>query len=173
MELSKRYENFPLWIIIVSNMQSLLVYALGFLILLNIAWFVAGCYLLFILFLEYRIVSKHCVDCYYFGKACGFGKGRISALFFKQGPAAHFCSQKFTWKDLIPDMLVSLIPLIAGIILLILHFDIILLISILLIVVLITAGNSFVRGDLTCKFCRQKDIGCPAEQLFSKKTTTI
>jgi hypothetical protein len=25
-----------------------------------------------------------------------------------------------------------------------------------------------VRGQLACKYCKQRELGCPAEQLFSK-----
>jgi hypothetical protein len=30
-------------------------------------------------------------------------------------------------------------------------------------------GNGLVRGSLACKYCKQREIGCPAEQLFNKK----
>ncbi|MFH1684097.1 MAG: hypothetical protein ABIA67_04360 [Candidatus Margulisiibacteriota bacterium] len=29
----------------------------------------------------------------------------------------------------------------------------------------------YLRGSLACKFCKQRELGCPAEQLFSKKPT--
>jgi hypothetical protein len=110
------------------------------------------------------------VDCYYFGKTCGFGKGRISALFFKKGDVSKFCSQPMTWKDMIPDMLVMLLPVLSGIVLIILHFNLFILLSIIGLVILATFGNSYIRGSLTCKYCKQKELGCPADQLFNKKT---
>jgi hypothetical protein len=30
-------------------------------------------------------------------------------------------------------------------------------------------GNGFIRVSLACKFCRQRELGFPAEQLFDKK----
>jgi hypothetical protein len=70
---------------------------------------------------------------------------------------------------MIPDLLVTLVPLIIGIILLIIKFDFILLFAAILLVVLTTSGNGFIRGSLTCKYCKQREIGCPAEKLFSKE----
>jgi hypothetical protein len=34
-------------------------------------------------------------------------------------------------------------------------------------------GNAMLRGSLACKYCKQKELGCKAEQLFNKgKKTT-
>jgi|WetSurMetagenome_2_1015567.scaffolds.fasta_scaffold01513_10 hypothetical protein len=169
METAKTYENFPAWIPVVSNSVTILIWAAGFVIMLRLGWVAAAVYLAFVASLEYRLISRHCVNCYYWGRTCGFGQGRLSELLFKKGDSEKFCSGGFSWKDMIPDLLVSLVPLAAGIFLLILRFDLLLLVALLLIVALSTAGNSFVRGSLACKFCRQREIGCPAEKLFSEK----
>jgi hypothetical protein len=138
-------------------------------IILSLSWIAAILYLLFILALEFRLIRKHCVNCYYWGKTCGFGKGRLSSLFFKKGDPSKFCEKSFTWKDMIPDLLISLIPLLIAIALMIIKFNLILLFATILIIALTTIGNGFIRGNLTCKYCKQREIGCPAEQLFSKK----
>jgi len=169
MEITKPHDNFPLRIVILSNTVSILVYFSGFIITLSLSWIAAILYLLFILALEFRLLSKHCVNCYYWGKTCGFGKGRLSSLFFKKGDPSKFCEKSFTWKDMIPDLLISLIPLLIAIALMIIKFNIILLFATIIIIALTTIGNGFIRGNLTCKYCKQREIGCPAEQLFSKK----
>jgi hypothetical protein len=74
-----------------------------------------------------------------------------------------------TWRDMAPDMLVTLAPMLAGIVMLVMDFDALYLSAIILMVLLATAGNGLVRGRLTCAFCRQRELGCPAERLFSKK----
>jgi hypothetical protein len=74
-----------------------------------------------------------------------------------------------SWKDMIPDLLVSLVPLIIGIVLMIIKFDFILLFASVILIVLTTSGNGFIRGNLTCKYCKQRELGCPAEKLFSKE----
>ncbi|RPH33753.1 MAG: hypothetical protein EHM93_03705 [Bacteroidales bacterium] len=168
METIKTYDRFPSWIVATSNLLSLLIYGLGFAILLLINTLLASIYLAFVLSLEIRIIRNHCINCYYYGKTCGFGKGRISALLFKKGDSSRFCTMKITWKDMIPDMLVVIIPLIVGIILLIKDFDYKILIAIALLLFLATMGNGFVRGTLTCKYCKQREIGCPADKLFNK-----
>jgi hypothetical protein len=169
MNKTLTYEKFPSWIVIITNLFSVSTYFLGVFIVLRLGWIAVTLYLAFILFLEYRLLSKHCVNCYYWGKVCGFGKGRISFWFFKKGDVSKFCAKEMTWKDMIPDLLVSLVPFIIGIVYLIISFDIILLIAVLLLVVLSTAGNGFIRGSLTCKYCKQKELGCPAESLFNKE----
>ena len=169
MEITKPHDNFPLRIVILSNTVSILVYFSGFIITLSLSWIAAILYLLFILALEFRLLSKHCVNCYYWGKTCGFGKGRLSSLFFKKGDPSKFCEKSFTWKDMIPDLLISLIPLIIAIAVIIIKFNLILLFATIILITLTTIGNGFIRSNLTCKYCKQREIGCPAEQLFSKK----
>jgi hypothetical protein len=167
METSKTFENFPLWIVLQSNFVSLSIYALGFLIIFKLGLVFSLLFLLYILTLEYRLL-RSCTNCFYWGKTCGFGKGRLSALFFKKGDSSKFCGKEISWRYMIPDILVSLIPLIVGIILLIIEFDLLLLSALLLILILTTAGSGYIRGKLTCNFCRQREIGCPAFVLFNK-----
>ena len=168
MEATKTYSNFPFWIVILSNLVSILIYFSGFTILIRLGWIAAGLYLVYIMAFEYRLISSHCVNCFYWGKTCGFGKGRISSLFFKRGDPSKFCSNQFSWKDMIPDLMISLVPLLTGIVLMIIRFDFRLLVAALIIILLSSVGNGFIRGNLTCKYCKQREAGCPAEKLFQK-----
>lgn len=168
MKTVKYYENFPVWIVILSNLVALSIYGLGFLIMIKLGVIASFFYLIYVAILEFRLLNSHCVNCYYWGKTCGFGKGRLSSIFFKRGDISKFCAKDFTWKDMIPDLLLTLIPVATGIYLLIVNFDIIILIAIILLIILTTAGNGFIRGQLACKFCKQGELGCPAEKLFNK-----
>jgi len=168
MERTQKYDNYPLWIVIMSNFVSLSIYGLGFIIMIRLGWIFSILYLVFIMILEYRLVRKHCIDCFYWGKTCGFGKGRLSSLLFKKGDTSRFCANEMTWKNMIPDLLVSLLPFAIGTILLIIKFDVILLFALTILIVLSTAGNGFIRGTLTCRYCKQKELGCPADRLFNK-----
>jgi energy-coupling factor transporter transmembrane protein EcfT len=168
METIKRYENYPIGIVILSNVVSLGIYVIGFLIIFRVGLVLSILYLLFILSLEYRLLRYHCTNCFYWGRICGFGKGRLSSWFFKRGDTSQFCMKGFTWKDMIPDLLVSLIPFVIGIIILILKFDIMLLSALLMLVLLTTTGNGYIRGTLTCRYCKQGELGCPADLLFNK-----
>lgn len=152
-----------------SNLVSISIYGLGFAILFRLGLLFAILYLIYILIFELRLIKNHCTDCYYWGKTCGFGKGKISSWIFKKGDSSRFCSKSMTWKDIIPDMLISLIPIIVGVILLIIKFQYILLVGLLLLFLLTTIGNGYIRGSLTCKYCKQKELGCPADKLFNKE----
>jgi hypothetical protein len=161
-------ENYPLAIVIGANLLSLLIYVIGAVILFqfSIVWVIG--YVIFILLLEFRLLGGHCVDCYYYGKTCAFGKGRLSSLFFQRGNPEKFSRMKITWKDIVPDFLVFMIPILAGILLLIQEFSWTFLILIIALFLLGFLGNALVRGQLACRYCKQREIGCPAEQLFNK-----
>lgn len=164
----EKYENFPVGIVLLSNAVSLAIYALGIFIMFQVGWLLALLFFLYVLALEIRLIKYHCVNCYYWGKTCGFGQGRVSAWFFKKGESAKFCQHEMKWKDLIPDLLVSLLPVVTGVIILIISFDLIVLMAIVLLVLLTTKGNEVIRGSYACKYCKQREIGCPAEKLFQK-----
>jgi hypothetical protein len=165
---TKCFENYPLSIVLVSNLLNILIYAIGFYIILGFGLVYSVIYLLYCMFLEFRVLRKSCVNCYYYGKYCSFGRGKLAGLLFKKG-SKKFDEDKISWKNLIPDFLVSLIPIIAGIVLLIIDFSWLILVLIILLIILMSFGNGFVRGQLACKYCKQRELGCPAEKLFSKK----
>ncbi len=169
MKQPKTFENYPCSTIFISNLFSILTYLTGAYIILQIGILWMILYLLYILGLEINLMKKGCVRCYYYGKSCAFGKGKLSAILFKKGNPKAFTNKKITWKDIIPDFFVSIIPIITGIVILTLKFNWLILVLIILLISLASAGNEFVRGSLACKFCKQREIGCPAEQLFKKK----
>ena len=162
------FENYPCWIILISNLVSIAIYLIGAFIIYQLGTIWLLFYLFYIFGLEIRLMKRSCANCYYYGKYCAFGKGKISSLFFKRGNSHKFIKDKITWKDILPDFLVSIIPIIAGIVLLILNFNWLIISLIVLLIILTSAGNGFVRGSLACKFCKQREIGCPAEQLFNR-----
>jgi hypothetical protein len=166
---SKAYDSYPGSTVILSNLVTFSIYILGLLIILKIWWVLFFIYLGFILAMEVRLIRSHCTICYYWGRICGFGKGKLSSLFFKKGDTLKFCKDRVTWKDMVPDLIISLLPVVAGIILLILKFNILLFIALVILIVLISAGNAYVRKQLTCSYCKQRELGCPAEKLFSKE----
>jgi hypothetical protein len=163
------FENYPVGFIIASNLVSLLIYIIGAFLLYELRPLLVIPYFLFILLLEYRLLSGHCTDCWYYGKACAFGKGGLSARLFKKGRPEDFCGKQITWKDVVPDFLVFIVPVVAGIVLLLTSFRVLVLTLVIALLVLGFLGNAIVRGQLACRFCRQREIGCPAVQMFEKK----
>lgn len=161
------YESYPLRTVFISNLLSISICAIGFYILLQIGLIFSLIYLLYFIFLEIRVMKKSCTKCYYYGKCCAFGMGKLARLFFKK-EKRKLAERKICWKDLFPDLLLSLIPIVAGIVVLIIHFSWIILLLIFLLIVFSSFGNGFVRGKLACRHCKQKELGCPAEKLFDK-----
>ena len=147
------------------------MYALGATILSGFGTIAAALYLLYCLGVEINVVRKSCVDCYYYGKWCAFGKGRVAPLLFKQGDGKRFTSRCMSWKELAPDMLVPLFPLIGGIALLIISFSWSIIAMLAALATLSFYGNYIVRSKIACKYCKQREIGCPAERFFNKKLT--
>lgn len=161
-------ENFPLRMVAVSDTVMLGIYAIGAYIMFDICHVWGWLYLLYCLAVEIRVMRASCIHCYYFGKWCGMGKGRFAAVFFKKGDPVRFLEKQITWASLLPDFLVSLVPFIAGIYLLLTGFNWLMLILLAALFFLTTTGNGFVRSNIACKFCKQGELGCPAEKLFAK-----
>jgi hypothetical protein len=166
----KSYENYPTWIMLVCTMVPLSIYVIGAAILSGFNLWVSGAFLLFCLWLEVRVMQKSCINCYYYGKNCGTGKGRLCALLFKQGDPQRFAAKEATWKDIVPDFLVSLLPLIGGIALSFPDFSWLRVILLVLLIALSSGGTAAMRGNLLCKYCEQGRLGCPAAKLFEKAT---
>ena len=132
-------------------------------------WPLAAAYLLLLVALEAKLLRASCVHCAYFGKACFCGKGAISGKLFRRADPPRFSVREVSWLSLLPDLLVVFIPLCVGLFLLFRQFDGGLLLLMAALVLLAFPGNGFVRSQLACAHCRQRELGCPAEKLFNKR----
>jgi hypothetical protein len=166
--MQSNYENYPFWMMAVSNAVSISIYAIGLFIMYQSGTVFALIYLCYCILVEINLYRKSCVNCYYYGRLCGFGKGKVCSFIFPKGDPEKFIERKLTWKDLIPDMLVLIIPLVGGIISLFLHFNWIIIVALIFILFLSFMGNAFVRRTFSCKYCKQKELGCPAAQFFNQ-----
>jgi hypothetical protein len=168
MKTIKTYETFPVWMPLLSNIISLSIYVIGALILAGFGTGLVVLYVLYCVGVEVRVMKKSCVDCYYYGKDCGIGKGRLCALLFKKGEPSRFSRTEVSWVALLPDFLVPIFPLVGGIVLLIRNFSLRLAALVAILLLFSTAGNAAVRSLYACKYCKQRELGCSAEKLFSK-----
>lgn len=166
--MQSAFERYPLGIIVLSNGLSILIYTLALFILYQLGIIFAILFFCYCVFLEIRLYRSGCVNCYYYGKLCGFGKGKVCSFFFSRGNPERFNEKKLTWKDMIPDMLILFIPFAGGIFSLFLSFSWIILSAVIVIIFLSLFGNAFIRGSFSCKYCKQKELGCPASELFSQ-----
>ncbi|NVM54858.1 MAG: hypothetical protein HWN66_14235 [Candidatus Helarchaeota archaeon] len=171
MEEDSCYENYPSWIPILSNSVSISIYIIGAYILLGFGILWSILYLIYCLVMEILVLKRSCVHCYYYGKICAFGRGKLCSKLFKKGDPQKFIEREISWLDLLPDFMVIIIPIVSGIILLILNFSWILLILLILTFILFFVGTAAIRGSLACKHCKQRELGCPAAKAFFKENT--
>jgi hypothetical protein len=162
------FENFPWWMVLICNGVGLAIYAIGFLLMVRLGIVWGGLYAAYCVWMEWRLLSGSCRSCYYFGKRCGFGKGRLCSWFFNQRSEPTLCTKRLSWRDVAPDFMVSLIPLGAGITILVWSFSWPVLLLVVTLAFLGSVGTGLVRGQVACKYCQQRELGCPAEQYFSK-----
>jgi len=162
------YENYPWRIAFFGIGLSLITYALGAFVLSRIGAIASALYLAFCTFVEVLVLRGSCAHCYYYGKTCGFGRGRLCPVLFRRGNPAKFLERAATMRDLLPDLLVTAVPVVTGTFLLVRRFDWFVLAAMLAMLLLASAGNEYVRRSLTCRHCAQRELGCPADKLLNK-----
>ena len=167
------FRDYPAWMIVVSNGLTLSVYALGAGIMARVGGPPLAIYLLFLLVLEVNLLAKSCTHCFYYGRRCFSGKGVICSWWFKRGDPAKVAAREVSWVWILPDLLVTLVPLGVGVALLMGAFDWYLLGLMVGLVSLAFPGNGLVRSKLACCHCHQRELGCPAEKLFRKRNASV
>lgn len=165
------YENFPIKIAVLAILVSIISYIIGAYILKQLPYglYFAVIYLIYCLCMELMIVFRSCKNCYYHGKVCGLGKGRIAPLFTKKGDPKKFTDRDMSTFSLIPDFLVVIIPIVAAVYLLLTSFSWTILILLFVLGVLFFGGTGMIRGNFACKYCKQRILGCPADKIFNKE----
>jgi len=167
------YEKFPAPIVLLSNLLSVSIYGIGAYLMAGLGVWSLAAYILYCGWIELRLLRHSCVNCCYYGQTCAFGKGRLCALLFRQGDPQRFAQSPISWSDLLPDFAVSLIPAAAAVVQLVTDFRWATLALLAALLVLTSWGNAVVRGSFACRHCRQREIGCPAEKLFSKSSKPL
>jgi hypothetical protein len=171
MNDSQIYERFPLWIVVTCNLVSWLIYAFGTYIMATVWIWLVIPYLSYVLWLEVRLLRTGCVDCAYYGRTCAFGRGKLCALAFGRRDPDRFGAREVSWAQVLPDLLVSILPLIGGILLLVLReWDWLVAGLLVALFALAFGGTAYVRGSLACKHCEQRTLGCPAYDLFGGRS---
>lgn len=164
------YDQYPARVVLLSVLHTLLLYATGAAIILAAGPLWALLYLAFCVWSEYRVLGGSCVNCVYYGKACAFGRGILCSWLFRQGDPAKFNARPITWASLVPDLLVSLLPLAVGAAVLVRSWSWLVMGLMVLLIVLAFPVTGAIRSQLACAHCRQRQCGCPAERLFGKTT---
>ncbi|WP_455463327.1 hypothetical protein [Candidatus Hodarchaeum mangrovi] len=162
-----KVESYSIQAVCSTASLTIISYALGILLL----WIFHPIFgiLYFLLCISSLIVSMklRCCYCYYYGKLCNMGLGKVASRFFKKGQPIEFQNP----KKVIPTAIISfgtlLIPLGFGIILIFLDFSLIPILLTLSYIGVAILPNFIIRGH-TCEQCMQSGLGCPAYDQMSK-----
>ena len=104
-----------------------------------------------------------CPYCYYFGKNCPSGFGKISSKIFKKGESLEFTNS----KNVIPVAFISVVvmfaPIILSIIDLVDEFSVPLLILLIIYIIISIPISGKIR-QRDCAHCKQGELGCPANR---------
>ena len=164
------FDSYPLWTVILANILLLAVYVAGIYIIFTLSLITGILYVIYIVLLEFYYLKEGCTCCCYYGKLCAFGKGSISALFFKKGDPGKFCERELGFKDFIPQVLVVLIPLVVGTAIIISRgFDLLFFVVVIYPVFSWFVINPILYGKFACVHCKQGGICCPALKFFIKE----
>jgi hypothetical protein len=169
MREEKFYAEYPWWIVIVANLHTISMYAVGASLIGHFGRLYLLLYLGLCVWVEIKVLRGSCAACCYYGKRCAFGKGLLCSRVLPKKEPNELPSKVVVWKDLLPDFMVVIIPAAAGLFLFIAQFHWSLLFQWLLLLILFSFGNAWIRGSLACPFCLRKKEGCPALELFEKK----
>ena len=170
MNVKKLYdrgvERYPLGWIIGQNIFFVVYFAIGFMgmIPLQIHGFpvISVLYAIFLFIMLIFVLRKHlCTSCYYYGKLCSTGWGKLSALMFSKDSGNYQLGAKLagiTW------MLATFIPIIGIVIVLLIDYSLSNLV-LLILFILLTPIN-FVSHRKACERCKMK-LTCPASMVKS------
>ena len=162
--MEKLYENgleeHPKSIAVIGNVIMLLWISLG-----TVAcWFfnpiVAGVYLAFAVVMVFIVLRKLvCTNCYYYGKWCPIGWGKLSALFFRKGSIEKFSTGIGVKLAPLTYGLLTLIPLVLIIISIIREFTVVKA-AVLVLLILVSIYSGAVSRKNSCMKCKMRLI-CP------------
>lgn len=165
----KKLENYPIKIVCISATLTILSYLLGTVVLYVLHPFLGILFLLLAVSTIVVSMKLRCTHCYYLGKYCNFGLGKLAAILFKKGDPSEFRNPRKVIVTAILSFGTLLLPIIAGVVLIIIDLSIE---NIGLLLVYILFGilpNFFVRGNF-CEKCVQGQLGCPSyEQMIKRR----
>ena len=153
-------KEFPRDIVLTENMTLAAWIAAGTAISWQLSHFAAILYFgysaIMILFIMRKLV---CTRCYYYGRTCHVGWGKLSSLLFKKGDINEFSS--CMGMKIAPFFFISLalIPIILGTASLVHKTSILTVILMAVLVILVIISSVFSRKK-SCSMCKMKTI-CP------------
>lgn len=159
------YESYPLTTVCLSNGLGLFGNLFGAAIIyaaVGTAFAVA--YLVACLITITLSARLRCCYCYYFGKRCYSGLGRLAGLLFQQREASGFAESNHVVPVAAFSFATLLAPLGAGVVFLFVDYSHLLLAALVTYTVVAVAPGFFLQKHLYCAHCKQAELGCPAYQ---------
>ena len=151
-------ENYPKAVVIIRWIILLLAFALGIYALLRLHYIFAILYIVYsVMALTLILPLSRCGSCFYHGKLCNTGWGKIAAYFFKKGDESKYVDY---YNYAIFLHLLWLVPLLIAALQMIRKRDVLAL-SIFAVYLLILFVEKITLKRLCCKRCHQRDF-CPA-----------
>jgi hypothetical protein len=161
------YEEYPVSKAIVGNILMLVWMGLGFwgiqFISPLLAWIFLSTGLLMVFIVLRKLV---CTSCYYYGKRCAIGWGKLAAMMFKKGDVSTFPENPGIKIAPATYGLLSLIPLIFIVIAMIQGVTA-LKITVLVLLVGISAYSGGIGRKGACMHCKMRLIcpGCAVKKI--------
>ncbi len=164
----QRLENYPIKIVCVSASLTILSYALGSIILYVLHPLLGIIFLLLAISTIIISMKLRCTHCYYLGKYCNIGLGKLAAIFFKKGESSEFKNPTKVIITAIFSFGTMVLPIVAGIMLILLDFSILNIGLFLGYILFGILPNFFLRGNF-CDKCIQGQLGCPSYDQMIKR----
>jgi len=152
------WHTYPAWVIVARWMVLLLAFALGIYILSDIKEALGIAYVVYsLLALTLILPLSRCVNCFYYGRMCNTGWGKVAEYLFPKGDESRYV-EHYNFAILLH--LLWLIPLLAAFFHLLRERKLqALLIFLFYLVILLV--EKMVLKTLSCKRCHQRNF-CPA-----------
>lgn len=151
-------ENYPKHIIIIRWIILLSAFALGIYVLHEIHEILAIIYILYsVIALTLILPLSRCVSCFYYGKFCNTGWGKIAAYLFRKGDESKYVDH---YNYTIFLHLLWLVPLLAASLQLVRERDV--FVAVILVAYLfILFVEKIILKKICCKRCHLREF-CPA-----------
>ncbi len=152
-------ERYPLGCVIGQNIFFLAYFGIGFIgmLPLRIHGFpaISAFYALFLIIMLLFVLRKHlCTHCYYYGRTCNTGWGKLSASMFKKNSGSYELGVKLANATWMFAILFPIAVMSAEVYLNMLEFP-------MLAIFVILSGVNFLIHANACKKCKMRFI-CPA-----------
>ncbi len=159
------YENYPISILFITSVSTVLSYLIGAWIFYYAGGIILGLvYILLVLVMFALSMRFRCAYCYYYGKKCASGLGVLAKWFFRQRDNVDFSNPKNVTLVASLSFPLLFLPLIVGVILIFFKFSWNLILFVGLYFLIAVYSGFALRKNIICKKCKQGELGCPAYQ---------